>query len=104
MRRPERAFEYYKKITPAYIEEISDVHRMEPYVYAQMIAGKDAPVFGEAKNAWLTGTAAWTFVSVSQGILGVQPQYDGLKLDPCVPKAWKSFSISRRFRGARRRP
>ncbi|WP_437285790.1 GH36-type glycosyl hydrolase domain-containing protein [Sorangium sp. So ce406] len=96
----ERALEYYLSICPSAKESQIETYRAEPYVYAQMIAGKDAPVFGEAKNAWLTGTAAWTFVSVSQGILGVQPQYDGLKLDPCVPKAWKSFSISRRFRGA----
>jgi cellobiose phosphorylase len=96
----ERALEYYLSICPSAKEGQIETYRAEPYVYAQMIAGRDAPVFGEAKNAWLTGTAAWTFVVVSQGILGVQPSYDGLKLDPCVPKAWTSFTITRRFRGA----
>jgi cellobiose phosphorylase len=64
-----------------------------------MIAGRDAPVFGEAKNSWLTGTAAWTFVAAAQGILGMQPTYTGLRLDPCIPRAWKGFTATRRFRG-----
>ena len=70
-------------------------------MYAQMIAGKDAPCFGEAKNSGLTGTAAWTFVSVSQGLLGIQPDYDGLRVDPCIPKTWKGFTVSREYRGVR---
>ena len=96
----ERAFDYYKKITPAYLEEISDLHKTEPYVYSQMIAGKDAVKPGEAKNSWLTGTAAWNLYAVSQYILGIQPQYDGLKIDPCIPEEWDGFDISRKFRGA----
>ena len=96
----ERAFEVYRRTAPAYIEDISEIHRTEPYVYSQMIAGKDAPVFGEGKNSWLTGTAAWTFLSVSQAILGVQPTLDGLKIDPCVPSSLRRFTISRRYRGA----
>ncbi|MBE6913361.1 MAG: glycosyl transferase [Ruminococcaceae bacterium] len=95
-----RAFEVYCRTAPAYIEDISEIHRTEPYVYSQMIAGKDAPSFGEAKNSWLTGTAAWTFLSVSQAILGVVPTLDGLKIDPCVPDTMKSFRITRKFRGA----
>ena len=75
--RGNRAFEIYKKTCPAYIEDISEIHRTEPYVYSQMIAGRDAPKHGEAKNSWLTGTAAWTFVNVSQYILGIRP--DGKK-------------------------
>src|SRR5690606_29449377 len=98
--RGDRAFEYYRKIAPAYLEEISDLHRVEPYVYAQMIAGKDAFKPGEAKNSWLTGTAAWNFAAITQYILGVKPDYDGLIVNPCIPKAWKGFNISRRFRGA----
>lgn len=97
--RGEKAFEYYSKIAPAFREEISDLHRTEPYVYAQMIAGKDAKCHGEAKNSWLTGTAAWNFVAISQYILGVKPQYDGLKIDPSIPAAWDGFKISRLFRG-----
>ena len=95
-----RAFETYRKICPAYLEPVSDIHRTEPYVYSQMVAGKDAPTFGEAKNSWLTGTAAWTFVSISQVILGVQPELDGLRIDPCIPPAWKNVRLTRRFRGA----
>jgi cellobiose phosphorylase len=98
--RPERAFEYYKKITPAYIEDISEVHRMEPYVYSQMIAGKDAVKPGEAKNSWLTGTAAWNFVAVSQHLLGVRPGYDGLIVEPCLPAEIPEFTVSRWCRGA----
>lgn len=94
----DRAFEYYSKIAPAYLEEISDLHRTEPYVYSQMIAGKDAFKPGEAKNSWLTGTASWNFLAVSQYILGIRPHYDGLIVDPCIPKDWDGFKISRKFR------
>jgi len=95
----DRAFEYYSKICPSYLEEISDLHRTEPYVYAQMIAGKDAWKPGEAKNSWLTGTAAWNFFAIAQHILGIQPNYDGLIVNPCIPKNWDGFSIQRKFRG-----
>lgn len=95
-----RAFEVYKKTCPAYSEDIGDIRRTEPYAYCQMIAGKDAPSFGEGKNSWLTGTAAWSFVSISQAILGVQPDYDGIRLDPCIPAEIGKYSVSRRFRGA----
>ena len=97
--RGDRAFEVYSKIAPAYREEISDLHRMEPYVYSQMIAGKDAVRHGEAKNSWLTGTASWNFIAITQSILGIQPDFDGLKLDPCIPQAWDGYTITRAFRG-----
>ncbi len=96
--RGEKAFNYYKKIAPAYLEEISDLHRTEPYVYAQMIAGKDAYKPGEAKNSWLTGTAAWNYYAITQYILGIKPQYDGLLIDPCIPPSWDGFLINRVFR------
>ncbi len=96
----DRAFDLYTRIAPAWREEISDLHRMEPYVYSQMIAGKDAPNFGQAKNSWLTGTAAWNFYVISNHILGVKPDWDGLKVDPCIPQGWESYQVSRRFRGA----
>lgn len=97
----DKAFEYYSKIAPAYREEkYSDLHRTEPYVYAQMIAGKDAKRHGEAKNSWLTGTAAWNFVAVSQYILGIAADWDGLKVDPSIPHEWDGFKASRQFRGA----
>lgn len=100
LKRADRAFDYYKKIAPAYREDISDVHRMEPYVYSQMIAGKDAKRHGEAKNSWLTGTAAWNYVAISQYIIGVRPDYDGLIIDPCLPKEIDHLTIQRKFRGA----
>ncbi len=95
-----RAFEIYRRTCPAYLEEISDIHRTEPYVYSQMIAGRDAPTFGEAKNSWLTGTAAWTFVNVSQYILGVQPTLAGLAINPCIPPAFTKISLVREYRDA----
>ena len=95
-----RAFETYRKICPAYLEPVSEIHRTEPYVYSQMVAGKDAPTFGEAKNSWLTGTAAWTFVNVSQYILGIQPTLDGLRVDPCIPHTLAGYTVTRRYRGA----
>ena len=98
--RGDKAFDYYKRITPAYREEISDVHRLEPYVYAQMIAGKEAPRAGEAKNSWLTGTAAWNFVAVSQYLLGVRPDWDGLVVDPQIGPEVPSFTVTRVARGA----
>lgn len=96
-----RAFELYKKTCPSYLEDISDVHRTEPYVYCQMISGKDAPVIGEGKNSWLTGTAAWTFTVLTQGILGIKPDYDGLLVDPCIPETLTHYEITRMFRGTR---
>ena len=96
--RGSRAFEIYQKTCPAYVEEISEIHRTEPYVYSQMVAGADAKFHGEAKNSWLTGTAAWTFVNVSQYILGVYPTHTGLSVNPCVPAGFGDFEITRKFR------
>jgi cellobiose phosphorylase len=98
--RGERAWDYYQKICPAYLEDISDLHKTEPYVYSQMIAGKDAFKPGEAKNSWLTGTASWNFYAITRYILGIQPQYDGLLINPCIPADWKGFEVVRKFRGA----
>ena len=95
----DRAFEVYRRTAPAYLDDRSDIRRTEPYVYCQMVAGKDAPTFGEGKNSWLTGTSAWTFFSISQAILGIQPTRKGLLIRPCIPHAWKEFRINRRFRG-----
>ncbi|MBQ8315494.1 MAG: glycosyl transferase, partial [Lachnospiraceae bacterium] len=98
--RGDRAFEIYQKTCPAYTEEISEIHRTEPYVYSQMIAGRDAKFHGEAKNSWLTGTAAWTFVNISQYILGLYPTHYGLQVNPCVPKGFGDFKVTRSYRGA----
>jgi cellobiose phosphorylase len=97
----ERAFDYYVRINPSAREKISQLHRCEPYVYSQMIAGKDAPTHGEAKNSWLTGTAAWNYVAITQYILGIRPTYDGLMVAPVMPSKWKGFSVSRVFQGVR---
>lgn len=97
--RPDRAWEYYKKIAPSYLEDISEIHRLEPYVYAQMIAGKAASRHGEAKNSWLTGTAAWNFVFLSQWLCGIRAEYDGLTVEPRLPKHVKKATIIRKYRG-----
>ena len=97
--RGDKAYDYYLRINPSAREEISEVHKCEPYVYAQMIAGKDAPTHGEAKNSWLTGTAAWNYVAITQWILGIRPEFDGLRVDPCIPSHWREFRVVRKFRG-----
>jgi cellobiose phosphorylase len=98
--RGDKAFDYYQRINPSAREEISELHKCEPYVYAQMIAGKDAATHGEAKNSWLSGTAAWNYVAITQAILGIQPTLDGLQIKPVFPHDWKGFTATRQFRGA----
>jgi cellobiose phosphorylase len=95
----DRAHDYYSRINPSAREPISDLHRCEPYVYAQMIAGRDAPTYGEAKNSWLTGTAAWNYYAITQWILGIRTSYEGLQISPVIPKSWRGFKATRIFRG-----
>jgi len=97
--RGDNAFKYYKAILPAARNKIAGLHKVEPYVYCQMIAGADHKDFGEGKNSWLTGSGSWNFVAISQWILGVRPDYKGLIVDPCVPKEWDGFEVKRTFRG-----
>ena len=97
--RGDDAWEHYRKICPAYTKD-QDLHKVEPFVYSQMVAGKDAARPGEGKNSWLTGTAAWNWYAVTQFILGVKPDYDGLVIDPCIPSSWKGFTVRRKFRDA----
>ncbi|MFX1410930.1 MAG: GH36-type glycosyl hydrolase domain-containing protein, partial [Promethearchaeota archaeon] len=99
--RGDQAYDYYTRINPSVRESISEVHRCEPYIYAQMIAGKDATTYGEAKNSWLTGAAAWNFIAVTNWILGIQPTYHGLSISPNVPKDWSGFQATRIFRGVK---
>jgi cellobiose phosphorylase len=96
--RGDHAFDYYKRINPSAREEISELHKCEPYVYAQMIAGKDAATHGEAKNSWLTGTAAWNYAAITQYILGIRPTFDGLKIAPVIPANWDGFNVTRKYR------
>ena len=98
--RGNQAYAYYRAILPAARNQIADLHKTEPYVYCQMIAGKAHKDFGEGKNSWLTGSACWNFVAVSQWILGIRPEYKGLLIDPCIPKEWKGFQVKRVFRGS----
>jgi cellobiose phosphorylase len=95
----DRAHDYYTRINPSAREAIADLHRCEPYVYAQMIAGRDAPTHGEAKNSWLTGTAAWNYVAIAQWILGIRPTYAGLQVAPGIPGDWPGFAATRLYRG-----
>ncbi len=99
--RPQNAWEYYKKIAPAFLEDISEIHRLEPYVYAQMVAGKAARRHGEAKNSWLTGTAAWNFVALSQWICGIRSEHQGLRVEPRLPAHVKNATITRTYRGCK---
>ena len=95
------AFDIYRRICPAYLEEKSEIHETEPYCYSQTVTGRASGAPGHAKNSWLTGTASWTFLSVSQAILGVSPDYDGLRVRPCVPESWQEYTVFRKFRGCR---
>ena len=97
--RGDRAFDYYRRIAPAWQDDL-ELHTVEPYVYAQMVAGKEAQRPGEAKNSWLTGTAAWNYHAITEHILGIKPDYDGLRIDPCIPQDWDGYTVTRRFRGA----
>lgn len=97
----DRALDLYKKTCPAYLEDIGEIHKTEPYVYCQMVAGKDAINPGEGKNSWLTGTAAWTYTVLTQGILGIKPDYNGLLIDPCVPSNFDEYTVNRTFRGTK---
>jgi cellobiose phosphorylase len=96
----DRAFEYYNQINPAAKNDVIDVYECEPYVYAQNILGNEHPLFGLARNSWLSGTASWCYQAGIKHILGIQPGYQGLEINPCIPKAWDGFSVRRRFRGA----
>ena len=97
--RGDMAYNYFTKIAPAFIEDIQELHKTEPYVYSQMIAGKDAFKPGEAKNSWLTGTAAWNYAAITQHILGIRPALKGMLIDPCIPTKWDGFKVVRKFRG-----
>ena len=94
----ENAFDTYRRNCPSYLEAVSEVHKTEPYVYSQTIAGRAAQNYGEAKNSWLTGTAAWTFVAATQGILGITPTFKGLSIVPCLPKEITTYHAKRMYR------
>ena len=96
--RPHAGSAHSKKLAPAYVEEISEIHRVEPYVYCQMVAGKEARREGEGKNSWLTGTAAWNFVTLSQYICGLRPSHNGLEIEPRLPNHVKNAELTRVFR------
>ena len=97
--RGNQAWDLYRKIAPAWIED-QDLHKVEPYVYCQMVAGKEAAKPGEGKNSWLTGTAAWNWLAITQHILGICPTYEGLLIDPCIPADLTEYTVTRRWRDA----
>ncbi len=97
----DRAYEYYNQINPAAKNDVIDEYECEPYVYPQNILGDEHPLFGLARNSWLSGTSSWTFQAASKYIIGIRPQYDGLLIDPCIPSSWERFSVERNFRGCR---
>ena len=92
------AYRYYRQILPLARTD-SDLYKVEPYTYPQNICGPTHPSFGMARNAWLTGTASWTFVAATQWILGIRPTYEGLRVAPAIPAAWPGFKAHREFRG-----
>ena len=96
----DRAFQYYAQINPAAKNDRIEEFECEPYVYPQNILGDEHPQFGLARNSWLTGTASWAYQAATQYILGIQPTYDGLRIDPCTPAVWDGFRVRREFRGA----
>lgn len=96
----DRAFEYYSQINPAAQNDRIDEFECDPYCYPQNILGDEHPQFGLARNSWLSGTASWTYQAATQFIIGIRPQHNGLLVDPCIPKAWDGFSVTRLFRGA----
>ena len=97
----DRAYEYYRQINPAAKNDLIEEFECEPYVYPQNILGDEHPQFGLARNSWLSGTASWSYVAATQYILGLRPDYDGLRIDPCIPSSWDGFTAERVFRGAR---
>ncbi len=95
----DRAYQYYVQVNPAARNDMIEVYECEPYVYAQNVLGDEHPQFGLARNSWLSGTAAWCYQAATQWILGIRPEYNGLRVEPCIPSAWSGFTAVRRFRG-----
>jgi cellobiose phosphorylase len=96
----DRAYEYYAQINPAAKNDMMEIYECEPYVYPQNVLADEHPQFGMARNTWLSGTSSWTYQAATQWILGVRAEYDGLRVDPCIPSTWEGFSMARRFRGS----
>jgi cellobiose phosphorylase len=96
----DRAFQYYTQINPAAKNDMIEIYEAEPYCYPQNILGDEHPQFGLARNTWLSGTSSWTYVAATQHILGIRPELEGLRIDPCVPSTWEGFTATRTFRGA----
>ncbi len=95
----DRAYEYYRASMPAAYNERAEVRQSEPYVQGQTTYSTFSPRAGNTRTSWLTGAAAWAYFSATQYVLGIRPEMDGLRIDPCIPHAWKGFKAVRRFRG-----
>jgi cellobiose phosphorylase len=99
LKHGDRAYAYYRATNPAYRNESVETYECEPYVYAQNIISDTHPQFGLARNSWLTGASAWHYIAVTQYILGIRAELEGLRLDPCIPQGWDGFKVRRMFRG-----
>jgi cellobiose phosphorylase len=97
--RADRAYDYYRAFLPARYNTMAEVHQVEPYVYCQFTHGPEHPRFGQARNPWLTGTASWAYLGVTQYLLGIRPELGGLRIDPCLPEDWETYQVKRTFRG-----
>ena len=95
----ERAYEYFRKFMPSAYNTKAELRQTEPYVYAQFTCSKHNPRYGSSRLPWLSGTASWAYYTAAQFILGVQPDYNGLKIEPCIPSNWDQIKINRKFRG-----
>jgi N,N'-diacetylchitobiose phosphorylase len=94
-----QAYEYLRSYLPAAYNTKAEIRQIEPYVVCQSTHNRHSPKFGASRIPWLSGSATWTYYAITQYILGVKPEYDGITIDPCVPEAWTDFSINRSFRG-----
>jgi cellobiose phosphorylase len=95
----DRAYDYYRAAMPAAYNDRAEIRQLEPYVQGQTTYSIYSPRPGNTRTSWLTGAAAWAYFSATQFILGLRPEINGLRLDPCIPSTWQGFKARRRFRG-----
>lgn len=98
--RGDRAYQYYRAYMPAAYNSRAEIREIEPYVHCQSTHGRASARFGASRLPWLSGTAAWSYLAGTQHILGIRPDYAGLRVDPVIPSHWDGFEVTRRFRGA----
>ncbi len=99
--RGNRAYQYLRAYLPAAYNSKAEIREIEPYVVCQSTHSKFSPKYGTSRLPWLSGSATWTFYAISQYILGIRPDYEGLRIDPCIPAEWKELTVERTFRNKR---